>query len=232
MPDASPSIGRLSPGAINTDLIEQTIGFIWDSLIPWRSAPGRTSSAGEEDLNGDFHDFLSARAAECFPMVFFRHEQRQEGRRRVDLSVKPLRPTTIRGMLYSWNDAFLVIEGKRLPAPSRDREREYVTGGEKHSGGIQRFKLGLHGKDHETAILLGYMQEGTLQEWHLRISDWISELIGSHPETWSGREGLSELELSDGAIRARCHSVHTRPASYKQRDIQLRHFWIHCHPDP
>ena len=39
------------------------------------------------------------------------------------------------------------MEGKRLPTPGSGREREYVASatGEKPGGGVQRFKLGLHG---------------------------------------------------------------------------------------
>jgi len=231
MPDTSPSIGRLASGAINTDLLEQTIGFIWDSLIPWRCASECTSSPGEEDLNGNFHDFLSARAAECFPMVFFRHEQRQEGRRRVDLAAKPVRPTIIEGMLYSWNDAFLVIEGKRLPAPTRDREFEYVSSEEKLSGGIQRFKLGLHGKNNKTAIILGYLQQGTPLEWFTSINGWLSNLIEINPGEWTKHEFLFDLEVPEGSARSRCYSIHTRNTSAGLGEIRLLHFWIQCHTD-
>jgi len=228
MPDSPESIGRLAPNAVPESLIGQTIQFVWDCLIPWRNDPERPSSAAEEDLNAQFHNFLQSRACEVFPMVLFQLEQRQEGRRRVDLSAKPVQATTIEGVTYTKYNPFLVIEGKRLPAPSNDREREYVTGGVNLSGGIQRFKLGLHGKDHDIAIILGYLQQGTPREWHARINAWISELANSQPEEWSTKELLSELEPPDAAVRSRCHSIHPRSATCNRSDIRILHFWIQC----
>src|SRR5947199_34120 len=47
---------------------------------------------------------------------------------------------------YGDDDSFFSFEAKRLPTPGTGREKEYVTGnGIKQSGGIERFKKGLHG---------------------------------------------------------------------------------------
>lgn len=231
MPDSAESIGRLAPDAAQDSLIEQTIRFVWECLIPWRDDPEREFAEAEEDLNGQFQKFLQASAYDDFPMVVFDREERQEGRRRVDLSVSPRRETWIEGKLHTKYTPFLVIEGKRLPPPSNDREREYVVGNGKLSGGIQRFKLGLHGKDHETAIILGYLQQGTPQEWHPRLNGWISELADNLPEEWSDNERLSELEPPNAEIRSRCDSTHPRSAACDRNDIRILHFWIQC-PSP
>jgi len=131
MREPSTSIGRLVPSAVQISLIEQTIEFVWGCLIPWRNDPDRPFAEGEEELNAQFHNFLQSRACEIFPMVLFQHEQRQEGRRRVDLSVKPIKKVVIEGVTYTKYHPIFVIEGKRLPPPSKTREREYVSGGRK-----------------------------------------------------------------------------------------------------
>jgi hypothetical protein len=95
------SVGRLAQTAIHDSLIDQTIEFIWDSLLPWKDDPDRPFAEAEEELNAQLHNFLQSRAIEKFPMVFFQTEQRQDGRRRVDLSAKPTRAVIIQGVMYS-----------------------------------------------------------------------------------------------------------------------------------
>ena len=68
-------------------------------------------------------------------------------------------------------DPFLVFEGKRLPAPVVSREREYVIGGAKKSGGIRRFKLGLHGAQQTTAAMVGYIQKSDPKTCHPEVHD-------------------------------------------------------------
>lgn len=220
------SIGRIAKTAICDTLIDQTIDFIWSSLFPWKNDPTRSFVEAEEDLNAQFHNFLQSRANKEFPMVFFQHEQRQEGRRKVDLSAKPAQSVVIHGVGYSRYQPIIVIEGKRLPAPAKSREREYVTGGENVSGGIQRFKLGVHGKEHETVIMLGYIQKRTPQDWYGCINAWISDLAETHPDDWGVEEKLSEFQNSDTGALAKSFSVHLRTKGCKSRTIRILHFWI------
>lgn len=220
------SFGSLDRSAIANSLIDETIEFIWDSLEPWQCDPERSTEQAEEALNEQFHNFLESRRSEQFPMVYFQLEQRQGGGRRVDLSVKPTALTLIEGRVYSKYQPFLVIEGKRLPSPARSREREYVTGEDRISGGIQRFKLGVHGKDQKTAIILGYLQEGAPCDWHSRIDAWIAELATSDPENWNLKEQL--FEFQESVSRARSLSIHPRPNDCTSPEIKLLHFWVLC----
>ena len=219
-------IGHLSQTAIHDNLVERTITFIWNCLIPWQNDPDRVYVEAEEELNAQFHNFIQAKAVQEFPMVLFQHEQRQEGRRRVDISAKPTNPTIIQGCRYSCYDPFLVIEGKRLPAPDKSREREYVTGDNKITGGIQRFKKGQHGKDHEKAIILAYLQRGASDEWYSTINSWIEGLSESHPEEWDKSELLEDFQNSTQTSRMK--SRHPRPQNCQSEKIQLLHFWVQC----
>jgi hypothetical protein len=220
------SVGRLAQTAIHDSLIGQTIEFIWDSLLPWKDDPDRPFAEAEEELNAQLHNFLQSRAIEKFPMVFFQTEQRQDGRRRVDLSAKPTRAVTIQGVTYKRYHPFLVIEGKRLPSPSRDREREYVSGGTELSGGIQRFKLGLHGKDYATAVIIGYVQRGDLAQWKSVINGWIADLATGQSSDWAATEILSPVGTKNTCTRSRYSSKHLRTTGCKTTFIELSHFWI------
>jgi len=219
--------GRLSMDATDDRLVEKTMDFIWDCLVPWRDDPERPKAEVEEELNAQFQNFLSSRALTEFPMVTFQHEQRQLNNRRIDLAVKPIHGMRIEGVLYSKYDPILVIEGKRLPAPRpKKREKEYVTGGEKAAGGIQRFKLGLHGKNHKVAILLGYLQKGGPDKWLGTINQWIKELSGSESAQWSEAECLSDLSHITDVDRARAVSNHPRGENCTDLPIELHHYWI------
>jgi hypothetical protein len=220
------SIGRLAKTAVDDTLVERTIEFIWDSLTPWRNDPERADVDGEEELNAQLQNFLEVRSRQLFPMVFFQHEQRQGLRRRVDIAAKPVSPVIVQGITYNKYLPILVIEGKRLPAPSKEREREYVTGGVKLSGGIQRFKLGLHGNDHEVAVIVGYVQKHDARHWHAQANDWIAELAKNAPSEWAADEMLSAFSSAEENIRFRAVSKHRRTQS--PTAIQLIHLWIQC----
>jgi hypothetical protein len=220
------SVGRLAQTAIHDSLIGQTIEFIWDSLLPWKDDPGRPLAEAEEELNAQLHNFLQSQAIEKFPMVFFQTEQRQEGRRRVDLSAKSIRAITIEGVMYNRYRPLLVIEGKRLPSPSREREREYVSGGVALSGGIQRFKLGLHGKEHSAALIVGYVQKGDALQWKSLINAWIADLATRQSAEWAATEILFEVEAKNASARTRYLSKHSRTKECKTQFIEISHFWI------
>jgi len=222
------SIGRLAKIAVDDTLVDRTIEFVWDSLSLWRNDPERENVDGEEELNAQLHNFLEVRSREIYYMVFFQHEQRQVKNRRADIAAKSTIPVIIKGVTYNKYRPILVIEGKRLPAPAKAREREYITGGKKLSGGIQRFKLGLHGKDHEKAITVGYIQKHDVHHWHSQVNDWINELAKSHPAEWTANEKLCEFSTADQNIRARSVSTHSRPKSHASAPIRLYHFWIQC----
>src|ERR1017187_2676 len=151
-------VGRLSHGPEAT-LVERTLEFVWSELPKWRDDPERPREDAEEALNSSLCKYLEVRSRTAFPMVYFQHEERQGARRRVDVSALPIEGQIIGATYHSKYDPFIVFEGKRLPAPSGDREREYVIGTEKPSGGIERFKLGLQGSTLNLVAMIAYVQE-------------------------------------------------------------------------
>jgi hypothetical protein len=64
-----------------------------------------------------------------------------------------------------------VFEGKRLTTKlTKKRRREYVIGHEERGkhircGGIERFKLAIHGARLNRAGMIGYIQDGTSDDW-------------------------------------------------------------------
>ncbi len=224
-----PSRGRITKGPARQTLVERTLTFVQSELPNWRDDPTRQPEESEERLNAQLCKYLNVASRKKFPMVYFHHEEKQTSDRRVDVSALPVERRAFGSALYSIYDPFLVIEGKRLPRPKNGkREREYVTGGDAKCGGIQRFKLGLHGAKHETAALIGYVQKGELRQWLKTINAWIRDLEGrlAFEEKWSSVEQLTSF-IEDTELKiAICSSSHPRVGDATSKLIRIRHLWV------
>ena len=201
----SGSFGRLSYQPLPNDgPVPRTLEFIRDQLPAWRDDPQRPRDPSERHLNASLCSFLNSRHARSdFPMVSFQPEEPQTGPRDVDFGVHGADSILVGTRHYTIYKPFLVIEAKRLPAPQpKDREKEYVTGGEKLSGGIQRFKLGLHGAQVETAAMVGYIERGIPDQWLRVINGWIRELAAM-PRTEECPWNASEILQAGQADAAR-----------------------------
>lgn len=231
----SGSIGRLTYKPVSDDgLVSKTLDFVRFQLSAWRDDPKRPRDSSEKRLNSSLCDFLANRSRSEFPMVCFKHEDPQKEARTVDMGVHGTEETTFIGTCsFTIYEPFMVIECKRLPAPSNDREREYVTGTNKASGGatggIQRFKLGLHGASIETAAIVGYIEKETIHHWHLTINQWITDLAGKATAdgcVWSEDDKLQELESNDEQKTSRAMSIHRRSGMSPNSPITLYHLWV------
>lgn len=226
-------VGRITSGLRPNTLALKTIEFVYAQLPVWRDDHNRPTAESENKLNSQLSKFLELRARDEFPMVAFHHQEYQLGRSSVDISAVPSTPGTIGAGLYSIYDPILVLEGKRLPAPSSDREREYVTGGIKSkTGGIQRFKLGIHGTTLDNAAIVGYLQEGSASDWHEKINRWILDLCSGKADdscVWKTSETLNGFEEDLDKGIAKCRSTHNRTGSAQTNGIALRHLWVTMH---
>jgi len=230
LPRGEADRGRITSGLARNVFVERALEFVRGELPKWRDDPTRPAEESEERLNAQLCKYLNVAARETFPMVCFHHEEKQAQRRRVDFSALPSENHFIGATFYSIYDPVIVFEGKRLPPPTRDRQREYVTGGELKSGGIQRFKLGLHGARQNLAVLIGYIQGGSLREWFDEINKWIRDLESSSRsihEKWSTKERLTDFVEDALKKIAYSRSLHPRVGDVLTPNIQLRHLWLH-----
>lgn len=221
--------GKIAYGPENIFAL-QTIDFVQKQLPKWRDDPNRPKATAENKLNEQLHDFLNTKKCQDeFPMARFCHEASQTGRSRVDLAAKPTQNTIIEARHFTVYDAFLVFECKRLPPDRKSREKEYVTGIKKKSGGIQRFKLGLHGADLSIAAMIGYIQKSNSKEWHKKINSWIHDLSNGKVKdgcTWKKSETLESFKEDITRRTAVSRSVHNRTGSKTRNTIELCHLWV------
>ncbi len=105
-----------------------------------------------------------------------------------------------------------VIEAKRLYKGPRD----YVN------SGIGRFKNKEHGKNHDIAAMLGYVQKEDFNYWYGKVNSWIDDLIANPNDCigWSEQDKITIIQVLEfGEYK----STHSR---IKINPITLYHFWI------
>jgi len=224
------SSGRITSGAKSQASIFSIITFVYEQLPFWRDDPNRLAVESEDKLNSQLYKFLNSQALEHLPMFLFGYEERQHRKRKVDISVSPIENIIIEARPYTIYNPVLIIECKRLPAPSGNREKEYVTGisPDKITGGIQRFKLGEHGAKHNLAAIIGYVQNKSCRYWQDKINEWILELVKKPIGdgcNWTPNEILNMIKEDTLTGVAYCLSSHNRTNKANNK-IELYHLWI------
>lgn len=209
----------------------EILRFIAAELPNWRDDPERADNAGETILTEQLCEYLQNAAYQSndWSHINFRTETSDEtdGRRKIDLTVKPLGAALIiENRRHTKYDSLFPIECKRLPTPDgKDRdEREYVTNEPKTTGGIYRFKFEHHGASHNFAAMIGYVQEQDFAHWKTQINDWILALAKDTPSKWSKKDTLDAEPNESQSETLTLQSNHPRPETLS--DIELHHLWI------
>jgi hypothetical protein len=209
----------------------ELLNFIKDELPRWRDRDDRRKETSETALTSQLCGHLNsaARRASGWDILQFRTEEpdEQSKGRKVDLVPAPCDTVVwVEGRRYIDFDPLLPIECKRLPTPSdpqRD-EREYVISKSGSVGGIQRFKAGYHGGNHNLGAMIAYVQQETREFWNMRIAEWIKEIAGSGQVGWT-EDDLLHLDSDDAKTRlAVLRSSHSRVRGLPE--IELRHLWV------
>lgn len=224
--------GKVKSGVKENQHRTALIGFIYRTLPIWRDDPKRPDADRETTLSETLCGMLSIRAKKEIPNFHFIHEAAATGRRSVDIAVKPDDECVLDARTYTKYETVLAIECKRLPAPTRDREREYVSGGDKTTGGIQRFKLSEHGAGLPVAVMVGYIQRETTQIWLEKINGWLVEMAGSKTGDgllWERDEKSGDFRYDSEAATACAISSHPRVSGtprLHEQPIEIRHLWV------
>lgn len=226
------SAGKLEPGLHRPRTwITALIDFIAAELPLWRDRADRRAATSETELTSQLCGHLNgvARKSPGWDALQFRVEEpdeRQRGRR-IDLVAAPAGEIIwIEGKRHSDFDPLLPIECKRLPTPSgRDRDkREYLRVARGSTGGVQRFKAGLHGAAHEHGAMVAYIQAGDIGTWSAQIDRWIRALVRARVADWQANDRLQFGRHDPDLKLALLSSTHDRAAGLQP--IALTHLWI------
>ncbi|MEG8221718.1 hypothetical protein OSJ57_13940 [Sphingomonas sp. HH69] len=228
----SPPLGAV--GAFDEELHEPStflnaiLEFIGQQLTVWRDDPKRKKVTAETALTAQLCRFLNGATRKSrLDHINFQTEvpDTVKGNRSLDLAPAPSRCTIwIGGREYSYYDVLIPIECKRLPTPkSKTRERrEYLHTFVKKGGGVQRFREGLHGADHEIGAMIGYVQSRTAVKWFATLNCWIAAFERKALGSWSRAEQLHSKLDFPSERRITATSNHPRDGS----PIELRHLLI------
>ena len=169
-----------------------------------------------------------------FPFLFDKEDMENDKKGnsfRVDIGTYSQTETIIvNDREFTADETFFKIEAKRLSKLEKSRKREYVIGREDkdgkyiNSGGIERFKKGIHGKNLIHAALIGYVQLYDFTYWHQSINGWILDLSKEKPTFWSDKEMLKNESFTTEL--ATYVSYHIRKQKGIKDEIKLNHFWI------
>ena len=157
-----PALGNLDAGVLELGAFcREIVSFIERELPLWRQRPEISQVEDEPRLNQSLCLHLDQASRHKFDSIRFLQEPIQGSGRNADIGALPVDTITVEGITYKDYEQLLPIECKRLPTPpdSRRSELEYVHGMPgKRTGGIERFKHGLHGRENRHALLIAYVQ--------------------------------------------------------------------------
>ena len=223
------STGKVSHGIDVDSSIKSVVEFIEIHFAKFSDKVKGELSASEKSLTDKLCKYLN-RNAGSYPFLF--HHENVENfdsglSPQVDIgTISEYEPLIIGDRTYGEFDSFFSIEAKRLPTPGQKREKEYVIGQDKPSGGIERFKRGIHGKNLKYSAIIGYIQGESPNHWYLKINSWIDELISSSISLWRDDDKLIKLDVDsiriDKFLSQNCRSEQKG----KEDFICLFHFWI------
>jgi hypothetical protein len=204
------------------EYIEKVIFFVYKYLCKWRNSKKWSNKESERILNSDLVKYLMKHARTNEMEVNFFSEEPQGKVHAIDLVACHYDKN-----VESYSDAIMVFECKRLTNDiSGKRKYEYVTGHKDIKGGIQRFKLEVHGKDYDIVGMIGYIQTGVCSEWQKNINKYIDTICGNPDEDglhWNKNECLNIIEYDEKKGKTRSKSLHPR---LTKSDITIHHLWI------
>ena len=227
---------RVQSGGITADIhlagssLLRLIEFLAGELPLWRDRADRKAVESETALTSQLCAHMNSAARRSrWDFLQFRTEEPDEvvAGRKVDLVPAPSNATVwVDGQRHVDFDPLLPIECKRLPTPigsSRDK-REYLFSRHSSTGGVARFKAGHHGAGHSLGAMIGYVQTGSVSQWHAKLGTWVGVLSRAGVLGWSSADML-HLDREDSTLRcAQLRSQHARQGALPA--IDLRHLWI------
>ena len=205
------------------ELIEDVVCFVYSQLGKWRDMLKLSYNESEVNLNANLTKYLDLNARENEKGYLFSHEEPQGKRHIIDIAACPYNKE-------HYDEPIIVFECKRLTAMvAKERKDEYVTGHKEITGGIQRFKLEVHGKEHEIVGMIGYVQSSTCSEWQETVNNCIDDLCSGSDEhglSWTKDEHLNTVERDEMEGKLYSKSIHPR---ITKLDITIHHLWVNMH---
>lgn len=224
------------------DIIEEFLRKTLPQLLVAISPVRQNSSKqrNEKDLCAELGKRLVFAAHDELFTFYPEDPENESTTRTLDFGAIPRVHFVVGSRLLGATDRLYGLEAKRLPTHTSpinqpEREREYVVGhwnlrtskSKRISGGIERFKEGLHGATLERVGMIAFVQKHDSKHWLAEINRWISDLIQpppleSHLTQWADSDLVHEVSAEKFGVAEHC-SVHERRLL---PPIRITHFWL------
>lgn len=224
--------GKLEKGPPDNTSILEVVAFAEKHLIGFSRKYSDSKIKNEKGLTQKLVLLLNFYAnKESYPFWFhkeYAEDTEQGDSPQVDIStITKEESIIIESRVYSYEESFFSLEAKRLDRLGKRREKEYLIGrSEKKkyvsSGGVERFKQGIHGRKLKYGAIIAYVQIYDFSHWHKKINSWIEALIQKKiksPVKWTQRDKLKKKYVK--LATAKFISVHPRGKD----SITLFHLW-------
>lgn len=228
-----PALGNLEAGVLELGAFcREIVSFIEHELPVWRKRPEISQVEDEPRLNQSLCLHLDKASRHTFDSIRFLQEPIQGSGRNADIGVMPVDAITVEGINYHDYEQLLPIECKRLPTPtdSRRSDLEYVHGlPGKRTGGIERFKHGLHGRGNRHALMIAYVQEKSAEHWLAVVNERLAELTQKSSDNglWNPTESLNVETPVKTADVQRSSSRHKRlQPPCCSISVDMEHLWL------
>jgi len=219
------TVGKLDAKALPCISRNAILDVIENGLVEFAGRKELRSIKNEKGITNRLCKILN-----CQKLLYFHHEGMQDEEKgtspSVDIEALATDAAFFEARLFAKEETLMAIEAKRLPSLPKLREREYLVGHEKPCGGIERFKLGIHGGNAFTWTMLGYVQEESFSAWREKINGWIDELSKNAKTkmTWHAAEKLKMIV--EKQTTARHQSANGRYRNGNSDTIQINHLWV------
>lgn len=219
-------------GLEKNSAIMDVVTFVEKHLLHFSERSTSSRIKNENGLNQELCNLLNAYARIESRFFIFDKESMEVVEKgsspRVDFGVRVI---PINSEFYNTQEPIFAMEAKRLYQTEKAREKEYLIGRRengkyKHCGGVEKFKMAIHGRNLHYGAMIGYIQEYDFHYWQRTINGWIDELIaGKIPSYahWLGKDKL--YLLNQTANTAKYCSENSRPKD----SIILFHLWVNLH---
>lgn len=228
------AIKTRSSGMLDTGVLRpgESLDAVWKHIVEGLEALATNGTTDQTTLNesGLTQRLMDELEGHDGYRPYYFHKEYMEDdsdghSRRGDVAVlaRKGRCVVINGVSHASGAPFLALEAKRLPAPKKEREREYLVG---HGGGIERYKRGMHARALKEVGMIGYVQRYSFDYWRKQINSWVDELLASSQQdlSWDVQDRLDIEAVSPLLARLRSNTLRK---SDDQR-LSIRHLWVQC----
>ena len=218
------------------------VKFIEDSLPEFIDEQLQNPIDNEDGLTQRLLNHLYFRLSGGYPFYFDKENMEDESKGNsptVDFAAYTRERIVVKTRFYSRKSRFFAVEAKRLGL-SGQREKEYLIGQweddaknkYRESGGVERFKKHIHGKNLLCSGIIGYVQKQDFNYWHSQINSWIDEFIQNPKEAsvpWSKDDKLISEAPSHQRVAKHTSTNSRVDAANNMTQIEpiiLYHLWI------